>query len=216
MAKGEDIDTTTIGKRLRTLRQAMGWTLEKLSLSSGVSPSNISKIEKGTVTPAFDTLLRLARSLGASFEDLVGFEEAGEGSAKRTITKRGQTIHFSTNGYEYDVHASELRTKRMIPLDMTIKNREPPPASEWSSHVGEEFIYVVAGAIELYTRHYTPQHLEAGESAYIDSSMPHAFVSVGPGDAHVLSICFAKAIPLEIEIAKEMRARHVPTNDELV
>jgi len=40
-----------------------------------------------------------------------------------------------------------------------------------SQHRGEEFVYVLSGAIEVHTEHYAPFRLEQGESAYFDSSM---------------------------------------------
>lgn len=195
-------ETQAIGQRLKTLRQARGWTLERLTAESGVSSSNISKIEKGSVAPAFDTLLRMSRALGTTLEALIG--ETGEAPmARRSVTLEGCAIHFATPIYDYFVHASELMTKRMIPLDMRIRTREVPEPAEWSTHEGEEFIYVVSGAIDLHTEHYSPQRLNAGESAYIDSSMRHAFVSTGIGDAHVLSICFARTLPLEEQMLRQ-------------
>lgn len=185
-----------IGQRLRAIRHSKGWTLERLTAESGVSSSNISKIEKGNVAPAFDTLLRISRALGTTLEALIAEPDEAR-TARRSVTLVGRAVHFATPIYDYFVHAVDLKTKRMIPLDMRIRTREVPQAADWSNHEGEEFIYVIAGAIELHTEHYAPQRLAAGESAYIDSSMSHAFVSVGAGDAHVLSICFARTLPLD-------------------
>lgn len=164
---------------------------------SGVSISNVSKIEKGAVAPAFDTLLRISRALGITLEVLIG-DEPGDGcTARRSVTPLGKGMHFATRLYDYQVHAADLTTKRMIPLEMRIKTRKVPAIEDWSAHDGEEFIYVVSGAIELHTQHYTPQRLNAGESAYIDSSMRHAFISVGKGEAHVLSICHTRCVLFE-------------------
>ncbi|QRG08694.1 cupin domain-containing protein [Xanthobacter dioxanivorans] len=60
----------------------------------------------------------------------------------------------------------------------------------WSQHNGEEFVYVLSGAIEVHTEFYAPFRLEAGESAYFDSSMAHLYVSVTQEDARVLSVSY--------------------------
>ncbi|MEO1200933.1 MAG: cupin domain-containing protein, partial [Pseudomonadota bacterium] len=57
------------------------------------------------------------------------------------------------------------------------------------SHSGEEFIYVVSGVIEVHTGGYEHLRLEAGEGVYIDSTMPHAYVSASEEDAVVLGMC---------------------------
>ncbi len=82
----------------------------------------------------------------------------------------------------------------MIPLVMQVKARNVPPIDEWSSHDGEEFVYVTRGATELHTQFYAPVRLEVGDSAYIDSTMRHAFLSVGKGDAEILSICMTETL----------------------
>src|SRR5690606_13664541 len=92
--------------------------------------------------------------------------------------------------YDYQVHAKDLMRKAMIPLEMDIRATVPPGPSGWSSHDGEEFIYVLSGEIEIHLDEYAPFRLKTGESAYIDSRMRHAFVKCGDEPARMLSICF--------------------------
>ena len=84
--------------------------------------------------------------------------------------------------------------RAMTPLIMAVKARQPESVASWSTHEGEEFIYVLTGSIELHTEFYKPVTLEAGDSAYIDSGMPHMFVSIGHEDATIASICYSEAI----------------------
>jgi transcriptional regulator with XRE-family HTH domain len=198
-AAGIPIETGTeefalrFGRRVRDLRQQKGWTLEQLGRESGLSISALSKIENEQVTPSFDTLVKLSRAFGYSFEQFVRVSnEVYFASGLRTITNAGHGIRFSSAQYDYEVHSAELTHKRMIPLVIRIKTREPPPRQDWSSHDGEEFIYVVQGVVELHTQFYAPAQLGEGDSAYIDSSMRHAFVSVGESEAVMLSVCLAE------------------------
>ena len=57
-------------------------------------------------------------------------------------------------------------------------------------HPGEEYIYVVEGAVAAYTEFYDPVELRAGESIYIDSTMGHAYLAAkGCNEAVVLAVC---------------------------
>lgn len=67
-----------IGKRLRDFRLARGWRQEDLGFASGVSSSNISKIENGNSSPSIGTLMSLANALGIPINALTGSAEATE------------------------------------------------------------------------------------------------------------------------------------------
>jgi transcriptional regulator with XRE-family HTH domain len=179
-----------VRRELRRIRQEQGLTLAEVSRASGVSISTLSKVETGQAAPTFDTMLKIARALGVSFENLLGSPPRYSGSGVRALTRRGEATSFDTARYAYDVHATELRRKKMIPLIMEIEADAPPGPEDWSSHPGEEFIYVLEGRIELHTALYEPVVLGPGESAYIDSAMPHGFVRLGEGPARMLSICY--------------------------
>lgn len=60
-----------IGRRVRRIRGEKGLTTEALARLTGIHRPNISRIERGTHTPNFDTIGRLAKGLGVSLTDLV-------------------------------------------------------------------------------------------------------------------------------------------------
>lgn len=187
-------------------------TLAEVSRRSGVSISTLSKVETGQAAPTFDTMLKIAGVLGVSFENLLGSPPRYSGSGVRALTRGGEATAFATTRYAYDVHATELRRKKMIPLIMEIEAETPPGPEEWSSHPGEEFIYVLEGRIELHTALYEPAMLGPGESAYIDSAMPHGFVRLGRGPARMLSICYGD-LDLGRELSKDPEAGGAQTED---
>lgn len=190
-----------LGERLRRRRKEAGWTLQDLSRQSGVSLSTLSKIENAQVAPTFDTLVKAARGLGIGFEALLADPvpsdppvPARRATGRLMVTRVGAAVRFSTPMYDYAVHANRLRRKHMTPLIMEVKARKVEDVTTWSSHDGEEFIFVMSGAIELHTEFYDPVRLEAGDSAYIDSGMAHMFLSIGPVNAQMASICYSDAI----------------------
>jgi transcriptional regulator with XRE-family HTH domain len=198
-----DLSGAQLGERLRALRKAKGWTLQQLAGRSGVSLSTLSKIENAQVAPTFDTLVKAARGLGLGFEALLAppipagapsASEAERRGGRMTVTRRDEAVGFSSAMYDYRVHASGLRRKYMTPLIMAVKARRPEDVTAWSSHEGEEFVFVLTGSVRLHTDSYEPVTLHAGDSAYIDSGMAHMFLNVGEGEATMASICYSDAL----------------------
>ncbi|MCB1488138.1 MAG: helix-turn-helix transcriptional regulator [Bauldia sp.] len=187
-------EASAIGERIKAMRQERGWTLQELGGRADVSISALSKIENNLVAASFDTLLKIARGLDVSFEALMNEKSASPPAGRLTATRRGKGLPFETDHYRYQVMAGELRQKHMIPLYMEVKAVAVPAPEDWSSHDGEEFIYVLKGPIELHTEFYEPMRLETGDSAYFDSRMRHAFVKLGPEGAEMLSICFGQGL----------------------
>ncbi len=186
-----------LGDRLAELRRENGWTLEKLSKMTGVGVSTLSKVENQQNGASFDTLLKLSRGLGIKFEELLGPVRKNLVSGRRVVTRAGEGVKFGTSQYAYEVQAADLAQKEMIPLVMTVRARSVEEFDSFSSHVGEEYIFVIQGEVEMHSRIYAPLRLGVGDSVYFDSSTPHAFISVGPGDAQMLSLCLGNQRDLE-------------------
>ena len=55
------------------------------------------------------------------------------------------------------------------------------------THDGQEFVYVVNGAVELFYDGHS-YRLDTGDSAYLDSSLPHTFHGLGNEVAKVLAV----------------------------
>jgi len=179
--------------KLKSLRLGKGLTMEELAASSGVSVATISKIEKHQQKPAFETVLRVARALQINFVQMVE-EDSGPPArymARRVLTEPDGAVEYDGEFYKYFIHSGELKQKAMVPLVMRIKTREVPPVADWSTHEGEEFLYVLSGIVEIHTGEYTPKILRQGASCYFDSTMRHAYVSKGEQDAVILTVCLS-------------------------
>jgi transcriptional regulator with XRE-family HTH domain len=183
-------EASTIGVRLKEMRQRLGLTLLETSARTNVSVSTLSKIENGQASPSFDIIKRISDGLDIDLEDFVRAGPKSEVSGRKTVTRLGDGDHFTSGQYDYKAHASELSRKGMAPLEMWVRARSVDEFDHWSSHRGEEFVFVLSGAIEVHTEFYTAFRLSAGESAYFDSSMKHLFLSVGDEDARILSVSY--------------------------
>ncbi|MFL9842267.1 XRE family transcriptional regulator [Sphingomonas sp. ST-64] len=189
-------DTPTLGSFLRRLRSQEGWTLKQMSERTGIPVSTLSKIEHNRLTLSYDKLLQLAQRLGLRMSEL--FAESAEPgdqqqqpvTARRSVGKIDRAVRVETANYDYFYMNTELRRKRMIPIITKIRARTVEEFGELVRHSGEEFIYVLEGAIEVHTEFYDPVVLHEGESIYIDSNMGHAYIAAeGCDEATVLGVC---------------------------
>jgi XRE family transcriptional regulator, master regulator for biofilm formation len=65
-----------IGLRIRCLRQKKGYSISELAKRAGISKSYLSQIERNLqVNPSLQLLSKLARSLDATLDDLIGVEQ---------------------------------------------------------------------------------------------------------------------------------------------
>jgi transcriptional regulator with XRE-family HTH domain len=210
--------TSMVGDRLRALRHDMDLTLTEVAERTGVSTSNLSKIERSEVSPSFDVVMRICQGLDVSIEQFVIPGPKPTVTGRKTTTRRGQGVPFSSAQYDYQAHATEISRKTMVPLEMWVRARSVDAFDHWSEHAGEEFVYVIEGAIEVHTDQYAPFPLGAGESAYFDSGMRHIYVSTGPGDAHVLSVSYSpdttKSAPIEGFMNPSIRHGQKRSSDE--
>jgi quercetin dioxygenase-like cupin family protein len=55
-------------------------------------------------------------------------------------------------------------------------------------HDGEEFVHVIEGCVELTVGSAEPFVLEAGDSAYYRSDVPHSFRNAGTGVARFFGV----------------------------
>jgi len=171
---------------VRALRQRASLTLQELSRRSGLAVSTISKIENGQLSPSYETILRLADGLQVDVAELFNTEPSVNAAGRRSITRRGQGKVHPSPHYLYEMLCTDLSRKHIVPQVTRILARSVDEFGELPRHDGEEFVYVISGAIELYTEFYEPSRLDEGDAVYFDSTMGHALVSVGAGEATVL------------------------------
>ena len=189
---GSESASATLGERLRAIRTKRGLTLAEAAQMTGAGTSTLSKIENGQMSPTYDVLQKIALGLEIDLVNLFDTRQHELPSGRRDITRAGAGTIHATPKCVYELLATELSHKKFFPFRATITARNSSQSSaqvpDIVSHAGEEFVYVLSGAIELHTDYYAPARLEAGDSVYFDSGMRHALVSVSEEDATVLWI----------------------------
>ena len=71
MSQCEYIEYTSIGRRIRQCRQALGMTQNQLAKLIGVTGSFVGHIERAEKVPSLETVARLSAELGVTMDWLV-------------------------------------------------------------------------------------------------------------------------------------------------
>ena len=91
----EEVDSLTIGRRIRQLRTERGMTLDELASAGARAPSQLSMIENGRREPKLTQLRTIARALGTTLDALLESEPLDERSTLEIALERamrGQTF----------------------------------------------------------------------------------------------------------------------------
>jgi transcriptional regulator with XRE-family HTH domain len=199
--------TAKPGAMLKALRLQKGWKLADVSEKTGLPISTLSKVENDKMSLTYDKLARISRGLDVDIGLLFAQDALPPPLAlvggRRSITRAGDGRAIETDIYGHLYPASELLNKRFVPIIAEVRARSLAEFGELIRHAGEEYAFVLEGAVDLHTDLYAPVRLEAGDSIYFDSGMGHAYIAAGPGRCRVLSICSGDESQLIAALDKE-------------
>lgn len=187
-ASGENapVESLNLGERVRHLRKSRDWTLEQAAQQAGLARSTLSKIENGQMSPTFDALKKLATGLEISIPQLFTPPRGNQVNGRLAVTRMSEGEAHPTTTYEHEILATTLTKKAMLPYRARIRARSFEEFDGWVRHDGEEFLYVLTGAVRLLTEFYEPIEMRRGDSAYYDATMGHNVISVSEDDATIL------------------------------
>ncbi len=199
----------SLGNIVRHIRTSNGWTLAEMSQHVAIPLSTLAKVEKGHLTLTYDKLVDLSDKLGMSLSDFLNASPVApqpKGMARRSVGQSADGLGVETKNYDYRYLCTELRGKIMIPIISRVRSRTMQEFGELLRHAGEEFVYVLEGAIEVHSEFYDPITLRAGEYIYLDSEMGHGYlVADGFEEATVLAVCASAAANLQQELISQAR-----------
>jgi len=161
-----------IAKRIRTLRLAKSWTLEKLADVTGLSKSYLSQIENREKTPTISTLIKIAHALGENVRSFWNAEDDAKKASKLSIVRadeRRAILAPDTSGYAYESITYKKPDRLMDGYIITLG---PDLPKKPMMHEGQELVFILDGRKEFI---YDGQShiVEAGDCLYFDSDRPH-------------------------------------------
>lgn len=174
-----------IAVRICDLREISGLTQLEVAEASGVPLEDYAEYEKGVRDFSFSHLFNIAKALGVDISDLL----TGESPKLRgyVVTRSGQGLAFDRRkAYHYQHLAYNFRDKKAEPFIVTVEYDGETSGKTAHAHEGQEFDYVLTGRmmVELGGNKVV---LEAGDSVYYDSSLPHAMYALD-ADAKFIAV----------------------------
>ena len=175
----------SLGERIKQLRAERALQQRQLAEKANLTPSMVSQIESGRLTPSLHTLGKLAAALGVSIASL--FDGPPPGRVHVMRKKDYPVVSFDGVGETWAVLGAGLFQGKVRAVVSTL----PPRAAGVRTDTvvierGQmKLFYVIEGKVVLLyngERHV----LEAGDSAYLDGGTPHGWENLGAKTAKAL------------------------------
>nr|WP_311732123.1 XRE family transcriptional regulator [Variovorax paradoxus] len=178
-----------MGHQVRALRIASGASGGELASRSGVSPSMLSRIERGLVSPSVETLDRIAGGLGVPVSRFFG-DQSGRTDFSHVPSGRGILVDRvgAVAGYRYELLGHQLSGNLFVePYLVTLLPEAEPYVT--FQHPGVKFLHLLSGRVS-YRYGAKVVKLGPGDSLQFDATALHGIESIEAGPVTYLSIVF--------------------------
>jgi transcriptional regulator with XRE-family HTH domain len=184
----------TLGARVRTHRENASTSVRELARRIGVSPSLISQIEHGRVTPSVETLYGIANELGLSVDSFFNDDER---SAPSVANLNAASVTLMPAPPNKVVQPRQTRKKIQLSGGITWERLTPGPDEQVEflfvtyqpgsescckdsllRHGGKEYATVVSGRFGV-TIGFEDYELGPGDSIVFESHNPHRVYAIG-------------------------------------
>lgn len=162
-------------------------TLRELADKAECSESMLSKVENGRALPSLTTLHRICRVLGLTVSQL--FSKSSEPPG--VVARAGERPITNVQAIRPN---SGIKVEQLIPVDPAnllegniLLIAPGSGADQLIMHPGEEVGYLLEGTLEV-TVGPTTYTINAGDSVYYRSELPHGFHNPGPKPARILVV----------------------------
>jgi quercetin dioxygenase-like cupin family protein len=175
-----------IGRSIRTLRQGQGLTLVRLARRAGLSHSFLSQLERGLARPSMQSLHRIAQALGTTQPALMSM-----GAGAPAGTANGAVSLVPAAGGAPIEHPGGLArslvtgVRAMYPV---LFEGAPSDFGQAYTHPGDEFVFVLDGAIEVDVAGESPVTLCPGDTLYYPGDRAHRWRQLPGPTARVLLV----------------------------
>jgi transcriptional regulator with XRE-family HTH domain len=192
-AKAEKAADLSVGQRVAQVREQKGLSLEDVAKRTGLAVEALQEIESGAANPPLGVLVRLGKALDMKLGTLIATGEDRPYTVVRVADRQDMSRYPHTRetsyGYSYQALAPQKRNRNMEPFLVTL--RTTGKTVEPSSHDGQEFIFVLDGALEAIVGDAL-EVLEPGDCIYYDSTLPHLLRPHGEGCTTIVAVIYSQ------------------------
>ena len=181
---GADAESRLDGRPIRRLREQRGLSLREAAERTGLSVSFLSGLERGVTGASVATLHRLTAAYGTTVLELFG----GEDSVPRHRLVRASARRALRLG-SAEVRIEELArgTRQLEPQLFVLA--EGASSHGAYAHDGEEFIYLLSGAVTVWVGDDESYAMDCvGDALTFPSSLPHRWRNDARGETRLLWI----------------------------
>ncbi|MFH1152317.1 MAG: XRE family transcriptional regulator [Pseudomonadota bacterium] len=171
------------GKLIRDLRLKRSLTLRDLAQISGCSISFLSQLERDMVSPSVANLKKIADALGIT---MASFFTGDDSDTDTKVVRRKERIRFNSSASKviYESLKPKGINSVLEPL-YQILEKGAYSGDQSNIHLGEEFVIVMKGQVEI-NLHGEILVLDEGDSAVYNSNIPHRWKNTFNGRTELL------------------------------
>lgn len=166
-----------LGARLRQLRAAQGASLATVANSAGISVGFLSALERSHMSASVGTLRKLAKYYKTNILD---FYETGDANQHLVRTEARRVLEAGPG-----VRMELLAWGNKVMEPHLFRIAPGAGSGESYTHVGEEFLFVLKGELQIFLRG-EEYRLNAGDSFYFESAVPHKWTNPGRVETSLL------------------------------
>lgn len=167
------------GDRLRAERRRSRLTLREAAAKAGISVSFLSAVERGISGVSISTLHTLVKLYGVTVQDLLA-----EQRTSGRLVRPSERPTLSAPGSGVRIEQLALGRLQMEPHFYRV---DPGAGSEGAyDHIGEEFVFVLTGTLEVWLEEREHHVLGPGDCLYFPSTLPHRWHNPGSAPAELL------------------------------
>ena len=174
-----------VGERIKTLRHERVLQQRQLAEKCALTPSMVSQIESGRLTPSLHTLGKLAGALGVPIASL--FETVPDGRIHVNRKRDYPVVSFDGTPEKWHVLGAGLFQGKIRAVVSTIATKgQGVKTDKVIIAPGQmKLFYLIEGKVAL---HFNGDHhvLEAGDSAVLDGGVPHGWENLDTRQAKAL------------------------------
>lgn len=176
MAIEDDIEPI-VRRRLRSLRESRGWSLDDLAARTHLSASTISRIETGKRGLSLELLQPMCRALQTDIGELLNVTTEDDDVVIRPVHTMAEGVTFWPLTRDRGATGFGAAKMRLEP---------DAPVNEPRLHPGHDWFFVLSGTVRL-TLGDREILVRKGEAAHFSTMTPHRFAAHGK-PAEIISI----------------------------
>jgi DNA-binding transcriptional MerR regulator len=181
---GPDAERRVDGRPLRRLRERRGWSLRTAADRAGLSVSFVSALERGVTGASISSLQRLAAAYETTLLELFGPPRT-DAQSRLVRARERVALRLASD----DIRIEQLASGAAQLEPQLFVLAEGASSDGAYAHDGEEFLYLLSGALTVWVGDDETYRLtDAGDALSFPSTLLHRWRNDASGETRLLWI----------------------------